>query len=87
MSDIHALPLRGRDMPEIDYASDLRKSPYLVQPPAKARRKARVWWGPDGWRWEHACHPMKWTDSGCPWDGSSPSGSRTSDPRLIRVAI
>lgn len=67
MSDIHALPLRGRDMPEIDYASDLRKSPYLVQPPAKARRKARVWWGPDGWRWEHACHPMKWTDSGCPF--------------------
>lgn len=53
MSDLHTMPLRGRDL---DYA-----------PKAPERHKARLWWGPEGWRWEHQCQPMKWTDSGCPF--------------------
>lgn len=53
MSDIHAMPLLGHDLPE-----------YI---PPRARHKARVWPRPDGWRWEHECAPGWWKDSGFPY--------------------
>lgn len=50
MSDLHPLPLRGRDLPE--------------HIPGAERHKARVYDTPDGWLWEHECSPGYWKDSG-----------------------
>lgn len=50
MSDIHTLPLRGRELPEAA--------------PAPWRQKAHVWLGMGGWWWEHRCTKSFWEDSG-----------------------
>jgi hypothetical protein len=54
MSDLHARPLLGRDMPEVF---------------PRMREKARVYWPPGGhgWYWEHQCAPGYWKDSGFPY--------------------
>lgn len=55
MSDIHTLPLMGRDLPE--------------HIPGAERHRARVYWPPGGhgWYWEHECAPGYWKDSGFPY--------------------
>lgn len=54
MSDLHSLPLRGHDLPEIT--------------PAPVRRRAHVWLCRHallrGWWWEHQCAKSFWADSG-----------------------
>ncbi|MGN6128495.1 MAG: hypothetical protein ACTHON_18205 [Humibacter sp.] len=50
MSDLHTMPLRGRDL---DYA-----------PQAPERHKAHVWLGMGGWWWEHQCSIRHYEDFG-----------------------
>lgn len=52
MSDLHARPLLGRDMPEV--------FPRL-------RERAHIFCAKDGWYWEHRCAPGYWKDSGFPF--------------------